>query len=201
MSTPPSYGAPVGPQFQPVPPRRRSSAWPWLLGGCGGCALLVIVAMVVMGMGAANFVRSAARDIGPVDAKSVQQNLGEVPLYPGSTLNVAATQGILTTFRLIERAAGKQPGAIFRAVALMETTDTPDKVLEYYDRELQGAGWKQAQARGGGSSQGRQAAYQKGNEMVMVQVQQQQGKTMITLMRGGPEMADKTPPSSGGQGR
>jgi hypothetical protein len=198
---PPPGGYPV-PPVPPPQPKRRSPIWTWLLGGCGVCMLLLIIGMVVMGTMMANWVRSATGGLGPVNPTTVQQQLGDVPLYPNGTLNVPATQGSLTAFRLMEKAAGKEPGGIFRGAAVMDTGDAPDAVLQYYDQELRGRGWTPADA-GRKQPAGRQVeqkAYRKGNEVVMIQAQPAAKGSTVIIMRGGPEMQDKAPaaPPSGG---
>jgi len=188
MQTDPRVSVPV-PSGEP--PRRRSM-WPWVLGGCGGCALLMIVLLAIGGGMLAGWISDVARTTGPVDQAAVQKSLGaDFPLYPAATLDVPSTQAALLPIRAAEKVAGKQPGAMFRGVALMRTRETPEKVLAYYDRELKQAGWSQVSSRGAASGGEPQRSYRKGREVAVVKAVSQSGETMVTLMRGGPELASR----------
>ncbi|HEU4754613.1 MAG TPA: hypothetical protein VFU47_16000, partial [Armatimonadota bacterium] len=184
---PPPVGSPLGP-----PPRRGRPWWVWALGGCAGCAVLALVASVIFGAWVVGNVQSAMKDVGPMDAASVQKRIGQdVPLYPGSHIETTTTQATAASLRIVEKVAGKQPGAIFRGVAALLTSDSADKVLRFYDQKLKAEGWRPTRTRS--TSRGEQHAYQKGGEMVMIQAQEQPQGTMIIIMRGGPEVADKAP--------
>lgn len=188
MSYPPPPGAPPGaaPQYGQ---RRRGSPWPWILGGCAGCVVIVSVVLVMLGMSTANLIRSATGDIGPINKTTVQQQLGEVPLYPNGTLDETTTRGLISGFRVGEKIAGKQAGSIFRGLAVQQTQDRPEKVMEYYDQKLQAEGWKATP--GQRASEGEARSYQKGNDVVMIQAQPKPGFTMVTIMRGGPGLTER----------
>jgi hypothetical protein len=165
-----------------------------VLGGCGGCVVIVIIGMVAAGLGFANMWKGASKDLPPITPQNIQQLMGEVPLYPGSTLDATTTQIVWGGVRMGEKAAGKPPGSIFKVVAVCRTQDPPDKILEYYDQTLKGAGWQPAETKNNSGRE--QKVYRKGQDVVMVQVQEQPGQgTMITLMRGGPDLMKQAPAS------
>jgi len=162
--------------------------------------VIVSVVLVMLGMSTANLIKSATGDIGPINKTTVQKQLGDVPLYPNATLDETTTRGLISGFRITEKIAGKQAGAIFRGLAVQETQDSPEKVMEYYDQKLRAGGWKATPGQSGTHGQSR--SYQKGNDVVMIQVQPKPGFTMVTIMRGGPGMAERArrrmPGSPGG---
>jgi hypothetical protein len=155
--------------------------WPWVLGGCGGCLLLVIIGIVGFGAWVTSVVRNVK--VGPVTQQSVKQSLGNVPLYPNGTLDLRATEAAIRG-----QAVGKAftPGAqrvTWRGVAAVRTSDSADQVIAYYDRELPKGGWASRQTTSmGGLLQ--QRIYQKGQELLVVQVQSIGGQRQVTLMRG-----------------
>jgi hypothetical protein len=163
----------------------------WLLAGCAGCAVLVVVASIILiGMGV-SAVKSVVNDVGPVTAASIKQSLGEdLPVYPGSELQLAETQGVVTSFRVIEKLSGKPAGSIFGGAAMYVSSDSPEKVLKHYDAAMKKAGWTKFNTQQTGFNT--QVQYKKGNEFGIVQVQKSPGTggTMITLMRGGSELVE-----------
>jgi hypothetical protein len=160
--------------------------WGWLLGGCGGCAVvgvLITVALVAFGV---NQFQGVMKDVGPVDTKTVKQGLGEVPIYPSMTINEMGTRVAMGVLRAAEKAAGKEPGSILKTMVVGDTQDAPEKVLKFYQQKLKAQGWveKKQDANSGGNTE--QRMFTKGNEVVMIQVQHQNGGTMVTVIRGGP---------------
>jgi hypothetical protein len=180
------------PGYSPPPSGGGSSWWKWVIGGCGGCLLIVIIVLLVSGIAVKGFVENLMKDAGPTTPASVQQSLGEVPLYPGGTLELNATQAMKVFFLGIERAQRKKPGTIMRGVAFINTPDDAEKVLAWYHKSLTGLGWKREDSRETTSgSNGLQRAYRKGDELVLVQVQNRRDGhpgTLVMIMRGGPEM-------------
>src|SRR4051812_10932223 len=64
----PGYGGPAAPGY---PPQKTGPPWGWILGiGCGGCALVVLIATGMFFM----FARSVVKDI---------ENAGTPPEYYG----------------------------------------------------------------------------------------------------------------------
>lgn len=176
--------------------RRGIPWWGWALGGCGGCGLLVLIGLVVSFFAIGNFVKEATRDLGPMDEASLQQRLEDVPIYPGSRFDVAATRAINIAVRSAEKLGSRRPGSVFRVAVVRYSSDPPENVLQYYDRTLVQAGWERnpPPATGGGAQQ---RLFRRGKDTVMVQVQQQPGQgTMITVMRGGPELSEHAPPGA-----
>lgn len=192
----PSGGGPgYGPGFPPPgqgfgpPPRRGRPWWVWALFGCGGCALLAAILVAVLSFSAFNAFQSVSKQVGPVNQASIQQSLGEVPLYPGSTLDTSTTQSTLVTYRLLEtNLMHRKPGSVFRAVAAQQTSDSADKVVKFYDQKLEAAGWKKSQTTATGFAEQRQ--YRKGNEMLIIQAQPAGPQTVIMIIRGGSDLAE-----------
>jgi hypothetical protein len=184
----------------PVPPARRGRPWwLWALGCCGSCALVSILAFAALTYFGFNLFKSVA-DVGPIDPVTMQRDLGEdVPLYPGGTLDVNITRGMLITFRTMEKVGGKPKGSIFKGVAVVNTADSPDKVLSYYDRQLTQNGWSRMS--GQGAQDEKQRQYRKGDEVVMVQVQErpdgQPGSQVILMRIVGPENVPANIPRNG----
>lgn len=167
------------------PPRQGRPWWVWLLGGCAGCGVIVLIAVVVLFVSIGNFAKDVAKEVNPT---AIQQKLGpDVPLYPGATLNTPATTGFMSAMRILEKAMGREAGSVFRALAVLQAKDEPDKVLRFYENHLLKAGWKRQQGR-----RGRQ--YGKGSEVTIVEANPHEVGTLITLMRGSREMASQGVP-------
>jgi len=194
------------PGYSPPPPPSGggSNWWKWVLGGCGGCLLLVIIAMTVGGFAIKNMFDRVAGKVGPVDPVSIQAKFGDVPLYPGASLDVNTTRMMMQMMAVGESFGGKKVGDIFRGIAVLSTQDAAEKVFSYYQQTLTSRGWVRAQEQERGSNaRAVQRAYRKGNEFVMVQVQNRQDQqpgTMIILMRGGAELMKQGPPKLSGTG-
>lgn len=165
------------------PPRPGRPWWVWVLGGCGGCALIGIIAVVVLGALGVNALQSEMKNMGPVTAQSVQQSLGsDVPIYPGSNLEVTATRAAKVGMSTVGKLGGQQFANAFKGIGAYVTPDTSDKIFHFYDTKLPALGWKASSTKNTPTAE--QHTYQKGNDMLMVQVQQQQGMNVIMLMRG-----------------
>lgn len=184
---PPGYGGappPYGPPGAPPPRRRGAPWWVWVLGGCGGCLLIAIVAAVIF----FQQVGSAVRDIAstPVTETGTRQALGnEVPIYPGSTFDENSTRGARIGLTVVERAGMK---GLFRGVGAYRSDDSDEKIFAFYDQKMKAQGYTQANAQ-----RSNQRVYQKGNDVVLVQVQDQAGGKVIILMRGGPNLVKGMP--------
>lgn len=193
--TPPGDYTPPGgytppPSYPAAPPRQGKPWWIWLLAGCGGCALLMMIGIIIVAAMGVNAFSNLAKSVGPVTTASVQQALGaDVPLYPGSTLDPTTTRAMLTTFKVGEQMTGK---SLFRGIAALNTQDSAEKVFQFYDKKLKAGGWKPAQGQGRGGTE--QRMYQKGKEMVLIQYQVGGQGPMIVIMRGGPDLVSQAPP-------
>lgn len=182
--------------YNPTGGRRGSPWWIWLLGGCGGCLLIVIVALVAGGFFVRNAVRDAMKSSGPVTAASVKQSMGDVPLYPNGQLNLEATRGAQVGARI---ASSFQPNGPIHGTAALDTQDSAETVMAYYQTELAPRGWslKTSQSIMGQT----QSQYMRGNEMLLVQVQPQRrpGKSgnVVVLMLSGPEAPKAAPAGTG----
>lgn len=173
----PAYGPPPGYGPGAPPPRRSGPAWwVWVLGGCGGCLIIALVAMVIM----VNRVKDTFNQ--PVSEAQIRQELGpEVPIYPGSRFDEMGTKVGRGTLNVMGMGGEK---GMFRGMGAYRTSDTPQKVFDWYDKQLKADGWEP-------SSQGttaQQRMYKKGNDVLLVQAQDQPGGTLIMLMRGGPAL-------------
>jgi hypothetical protein len=176
------------------PPRQGRPWWFWLLAGCGGCSLVAFVVAAIFVFGAMRFLGDKMKEVGPVTMASMQQAMGEVPLYPGSTLEEQPTRMILAGLRTAEQLSKRK---IARGVAVLDTGDTPKEVWQFYGTKLKALGWKPGE--GASHRGGEQQSFRKGDEMVMLQVQSQNGRTVIVLMRGAPELAGHMPSSIPGK--
>lgn len=163
----------------------------WTLWGCAGAVVLgvALLAAGLFALGTA-ITRTAAR-VGPVTPKSVAAALGpDLPVHPGSRLDPTTTQGLLTTLRLVESAAGRKSGSLFRGLAVLRSERSPVELLAWYDAALPKQGWRREAGAGEDArpSGQLQHTYHKGRELGIVQVERGDGVTSLVLMRGGPEM-------------
>jgi len=153
--------------------------------------VLVVVAVVLLGVGFVNTVKSVSEGQAPVTAVSVKESLGDdLPVYPGAQLELNGTQSVLTSFRVMEKFSGKNSGSLFRGAGLYSTSDSQEKVTKYYESEMKKQGWTKVTTQNTGFNT--QLQYKKGNEFGLVQFQKS-GKgtgSIITLMRGGSEMVE-----------
>ena len=173
-------------------PRRRRGMpwWGWLLSGCGGCAVLVVVALIVVTVLGVNAFQGAMKEAGPVNSQAIQQGLGEVPLYPSLTINEPGTRIAMGVIRATEKANGKERGSILKVLAVGTTPDTPGKVHDFYAKKLPPMGWKEAKTTTTGLTD--QHIFLKGNESFVLQVQPQAAGSTVTVMRGAADLATQT---------
>src|SRR4051812_17438865 len=94
MTQPPGFGQP-GPYAPPPgiplgpPPRRGAPWWIWVLGGCGGCVVIMFAGLIAAGL----WFRHAITSAPPLTPTAARQQLGpDVPLYPNATLDPATNQ-------------------------------------------------------------------------------------------------------------
>jgi hypothetical protein len=162
--------------------------WGWMLGGCGGCAVVSVIALAVVAWMGFNFVQTAAKNVGPVDQKSLQQGLGEVPLYPGVVINGMRTQAMMIGLRTTEKATGKQPGSIVKTLAIGDSSDAPEKVMKFYQQKLKAKGWTVDDPAGNDAVATGQRMFTKGSEVVVIDAQSQSNGTLVMVIRGGSEL-------------
>lgn len=184
FSTPP--GAYQHPQPQPLggpPPRPGRPWWVWVLGGCGGCALIGIIGLVAVSLWFGTMAQQQMKGLENLTPQQVQQSLGsDVPPYPKSTIEMTATKTAKIGLGFAGKVGGAKVQQAFRAVGAYVTTDTADQVFNFYDTKLPKLGWKPLRTQNSG--RGEQHLFQKGSDSLMVQVQDQNGQTLIMLMRG-----------------
>ena len=138
------------------------------------------------------WVNSAVNSAGPVTETAIVQKIGnDVPRYPNSAFEPGITRAVVISFAVAEKLAGKPTGGIFRGAGAWVTADDPTKVIQYYEKQLPKSGW--TKARENERSGRQQGVYRKGSEMLVIQAQEQPNGTMITIMRGGPEIVKQAP--------
>ena len=184
FSTPP--GTYQHPQPQPLggpPPRPGRPWWIWVLGGCGGCALVSVIGAVVFALWAGNMAQQEMKKLDNMTPQSIQQSLGsDVPIYPKSSLELTATKGAKVGLGFVGKMGGAKMQNAFRAIGAYVTSDNADQVFNFYDTKLPKLGWKPLRTQSSG--RGEQHMFQKGSDTLIVQVQDQNGQTLIMLMRG-----------------
>src|SRR5437762_4076653 len=111
------------------PPRSGKPWWVWALGGCGGCLLIVIIAMVAFGTWISSILKGAGG--GPVTPVAIQKSLG-VPIYPSATLNVQATDMTRRILGVGQRLTGK---SLFSGIGAYTTQDSAAQVADFYKRK------------------------------------------------------------------
>lgn len=167
-------------------PRRSGPAWwVWALGGCGGCLLLVLIGVGVLGYMGKRAWDSV--DVGPVTAATVQAKLGpSVPVYPGAQLEIQATEIALRSLGMMTNLVpGMSKEVKFTATGVYKTGDPASKVWTFYDDKLPALGWQRAQSQTMGINQQKQNTYKKQREFLTVQTQEPGGQgTVLTLMKG-----------------
>jgi hypothetical protein len=164
----------------PPPVRSRRSPWLWVALGCGLLALLLLGGVVGVGY---LFVRNTQRELQkaqnePLSEAQVRAAIGDTPLYPGARPDIATSKQM----RGIVRAAGGitgvvSGGKIKTAAAAFLVPATPNKVLAWYTREMEG--WEladdQQRIRAGGEDNAargfRQSrAYRRGDRQIQITV-------------------------------
>ncbi len=178
------------------PPRRGRPWWVWVLGGCGGCAVLGLIAVVVLTAILGANVQNALKEMGPVTPQSVQQSLGsDVPIYPNSSLEMTATKAARVSVGVLGKVGGKKIGAMFRGIGAYATPDDADKIFSFYDAKLKKLRWTEVRPQTAAGYE--QHLFRKGPDLLIVQVQRQQGTNLIMLMRGSAAARTGTAPAPG----
>jgi hypothetical protein len=187
----PMAGPPPG--GPPRPARRGIPWWGWLLGGCGCLMILAIGGIGLAGFGLYRLGKSVAGSVGPIDRPSLQKSMGsDAPLYPKGTVDELTTRSMIGSMRAIEKLSGKGAGGVFKGIVALNTSDTPEQVNKYYDRQLVPYRWQRVRREKPGTNV--QTTYQKGNDFLMIQCTSTAGgSTMVMMMRGGPELMKQAP--------
>jgi len=157
----------------------------WLLSGCAGCALLAVIAVVAVGIAGVNFMKDVS-NVGPVTPQTVQQSLGDVPIYPGATLDETTTRAVLTGLGVAKKVVGGADKFPFKGAGVFDTPADGDKVLAWYDKRLKASGWTAAKT-SQTNQDAEQRMYQKSGETVLVQAQPRSdggAGSAVMLMRG-----------------
>ncbi|MFN3649294.1 MAG: hypothetical protein ACK47B_06900 [Armatimonadota bacterium] len=169
-----------GPPPPAEPQRRGTPGWVWALAGCGGCAVVALIVVVVASVFITRTVQQAF-DTGPVDRASIQQAFGsDVPLYPGSTVDEDATRIIRGSLKLVGSLAGSELEA-----ASLQTSDAPEEIYAFYDERLPKLGWKRLEQAPAADQDTR--VYEKGELQIHLTVTQDENNpasTQILMMRG-----------------
>jgi len=193
MTQPPNWG--TGSPYETgvpaaPPPRQGKPWWVWVLGGCGGCALIVIIGIVVVVAMGVNWFKNVEKTYG--NPQAVQTSLGaDLPLYPGSKLNGAMTGGIVGGLRMAEKSGGHKEGSMLRGAAVFSTPDSAKKVLSFYDGKLKPAGWKRVKSTESDPDESSQS-YQKNKEFVVVSVTAgEANQNLVVVMRGSREILEQ----------
>jgi hypothetical protein len=144
--------------------------------GCAGACLLLVVAMLAWGYITTRRIQSYSAT---VTAEKVKQDLAPIPIYPGAQFNRTMTGATVGAMRAI-------PGInrLFKGGGCFDTTDSPQKVLDWYSRALPKLGYTQTTTSTlpGGAQQ---VQYTNGLENVVLQPQIQGGKTILSIQRVG----------------
>jgi len=172
-----SYRDPGIPYIPPPPAPRRS---PLLYFGIG-CGVLLLLMAGCAGYFVNQFMIAANK---PLDKDAALKAMGDAPIYPGAQLNETMTK----TQRVIAHGFGRMTPADRLEAVAYSTVDSPEQVLAWYEKTMPKKGFEES-ASGDYSKFGRgtlQKQYRKGNDLVLVQAQQQTRETdntVLVLMR------------------
>jgi hypothetical protein len=121
-----------------------------------------------------NKAQSVARRVGTVTEQSARNDLGtDVPIYPGAVFDQETTQGAKIGTEILGQEGFAQAMVSYR------TSDPPEKVLAYYDKQMPLSGWHADRTMNVGPIVTR--TYMKGGRIVTVQVHNMTGETTITI--------------------
>jgi len=174
-----------------APPAKRGKPWwVWLLGGCG-CFMLVCLLTVAGGIWwFTSQINNALKDVGPIDEATVARNLGEIPVYPGAKLDPETTKWVLAACRFFEKWAGERPGSMVEAGGFFQTGDSSDKIIAFYDKHMDRAGWKIGTPDSKSKPKDQeQRIYQKDKQLAAVIVSNS-GQDRLLVFRGGPRLLE-----------
>jgi hypothetical protein len=170
-----SYNNPGGAYVPPPPPAARRSPWMFVGIGCGALVLIAVIGMAVL---FGNLSKTIGEEMKkPFDVVQVKKSLKDMPEYPNAQFDETmskAVRGGLSIF------AKMMPAEETVAIGY-KTSDTPDKVLTWFDENMPKHGYVADTS--GGQANVKQNQYKKGNDRVIVQAQEQQGGTVISVIR------------------
>lgn len=161
------------------PVRRRGwQWWQFLLAGCGGCGVLLLLAVIAAGVFGFSMVKTVMEGQDDLTPEVVQQRLGkDVPLPEDGELRLDETKMASGAMGFVTKAAGLGPVAVGIYVSPRSST----QILATYDKELPRQGWKRSKAtEDGGSEQ----HWVKGSESLSITVEPSGQGSQVTLMRG-----------------
>jgi hypothetical protein len=176
-----SYRDP-GIPYTPPPPAPRRSPLLYFGIGCGALLLLMAGCIGVVTYKAADAMKAALKE--PLDKDAALKAMGDAPIYPGAQLNDVMTK----TQRVVARGLGRLTPADRLEIVAYTTVDPPDQVLDWYEKTMPKKGFEESSS-ADYSKFGRgtlQKQYRKGNDLVLVQAQQQTRETdstVIVMMR------------------
>jgi hypothetical protein len=146
----------------PVPsgPKKGRSPWMWVGLGCGLTVLLAFGGCVAL-MGVIG--QRAAQEMGkPITQKEAMAKLGDIPIYKPSTFDENMTKGVRFSSSLM-------PGEMMTAAAF-GTSDEPDKIIDWYQKQLSERGYQKLQSQPTFNSKITQANFKKDSESILVQI-------------------------------
>ena len=175
---PGQYGA----YTPPPPPAARRSPWLWVALGCGGAVLLGFVGCASISAVFMNRMKTEMSK--PLDKAAIKKGLKDTPIYPGATLDENGTKGAHVGIGLFKGMGGKA-GEVINSmeIAAFKTPDSADKILAWYDTTLTKDGYKQVRSQQSPVSGGEQHSYQRGSDVVMVQIPQSTRGVSFILTR------------------
>jgi hypothetical protein len=157
----------------------------WVVAGCGGCALVALLIVVLAANQFGAFFGGFQKDMAAVTPQSIKQDLSGVPEYPGSTLELIETQAMSASLRIVERGMGRQRGALFKGLGVYSTGDPITKVRSFYDAKLKAAGWTRV------SASEHHLTFKKAEEYLLIELSDvDSGTTEITIKRGPKEIEE-----------
>jgi hypothetical protein len=155
--------------YTPPPPKRGMSPWAWVGIGCGSFLLLGFVGCGIAGYKLTQAMNNA---MSPEESEKAIVVAG-IPLYPGATIDPAATKAAGGVMSLM---GGMTGGKMKMAMAAYRCPDESDKVISFYNQKLIAAGYSERVSPSPPNVRSaRQVQFTKGDAMAMVQTQAPEG--------------------------
>ncbi len=191
---------PPSPYIPPPPPpaRRGRSPWLWIGLGCGLLSLVVFAGCTMLlyvgGKQIADEVQKAEKK--PLTEKEVLLDLKEIPIYPGSKVDLPLSKKMRGVSGGINGILGRIPGQnISFSIGAFTTPAVPEKVVKWYDTKFKD--WRQTipdrpQKPGGNVTVSESRQYTRAGTQVSVEIGQAGGgqkssKLILTVIRGMPQ--------------